>query len=79
MAAMSLPTVGVVRVQYVYTPPERRGFGYATGCVEHMSRVHVARGLQCVLYTDLGNPTSNSIYRNIGYEAISETLVYGFA
>ena len=39
----------------------------------------VERGLRCVLYTDLGNPTSNSIYRNIGYEAITETLIYGFA
>jgi len=26
----------------------------------------------CVLYTDLGNPTSNAIYQRIGYNAICD-------
>ena len=26
----------------------------------------------CTLYTDLSNPTSNSIYRNIGYVAVAD-------
>ena len=30
------------------------------------------------LYTDLGNPTSNAIYRAIGYEAVAELLRYRF-
>ena len=79
MAGASLPAAGVARVQYVYTPAARRGSGYATACVEHMSRTLVRRGLGCVLYTDLGNPTSNSIYRAIGYEAVAEILGYKFA
>jgi predicted GNAT family acetyltransferase len=79
MASASHPAAGVVRVQYVYTPADRRGSGYATACVEHMSRTLVARGLGCVLYTDLGNSTSNSIYRAIGYEAVAEILGYEFA
>ena len=56
-----------------------RGAGYATACVERMSRVLLAQGLRCVLYTDLGNPTSNAIYRRIGYEAVAEILGYQFA
>jgi predicted GNAT family acetyltransferase len=32
-----------------------------------------------VLFTDLGNPTSNAIYRRIGYEAVAEILGYDFA
>jgi GNAT superfamily N-acetyltransferase len=79
MASASTPAAGVVRVQYVYTPPDRRGSGYATACVEHMSRVLTGRGLRCVLYTDLANPTSNAIYRRIGYEVAAEVLGYNFA
>jgi ribosomal protein S18 acetylase RimI-like enzyme len=79
MASASRPAAGVARVQNVYTPPAQRGSGYATACVEHMSRVLVDRGLRCVLYTDLANPTSNGIYRGIGYEAVVEVLGYNFA
>jgi hypothetical protein len=79
MTSASAPAAGVARVQYVYTPPSRRGSGYATACVDHVSRVLVDRGLRCVLFTDLGNATSNAIYRRIGYEAIMEVLGYDFA
>jgi len=35
-------------------------------------------GFRCILYTDLANPTSNSIYRRIGYRAVAEGLRYRF-
>jgi GNAT superfamily N-acetyltransferase len=79
MASASEPQSGVSRVGPVYTPAARRGCGYATACVEHTSRVLTGRGLRCVLYTDLANPTSNAIYRRIGYEAAAEILAYKFA
>jgi predicted GNAT family acetyltransferase len=79
MAGTSVVVAGVARVQYVYTPPELRGAGYATACVEGMSRALVDRGLRCVLFTDLANPTSNAIYRRIGYEVVAEILGYDFA
>jgi GNAT superfamily N-acetyltransferase len=78
MSGASPANAGVTRIQRVYTPPGRRGRGYATACVEHQSRLLVDRGLRCVLYTQLSNPTSNAIYRRIGYEAIAEVLVYEF-
>ena len=28
----------------------------------------------CVLYTDLANPTSNSIYQRIGYEPVGDSV-----
>ncbi len=43
-----------------------------------LSRRQLDAGHQCVLYTDLANPTSNSIYRRLGYEAISEVVRYAF-
>lgn len=78
MAVGSQPVEGVVRVSGVYTPPEVRGRGYAEACVHGVSRHLSQAGYRCVLYTDLGNPTSNSIYRRIGYRAVSESLHYRF-
>ncbi len=78
MAGASQPAAGVCRVQRVYTPPTRRGTGYTTACVERLSRVLTGRGLRCVLYTQMRNPTSNAIYRRIGYRPVSEVLSYDF-
>jgi GNAT superfamily N-acetyltransferase len=78
MAANSEPVEGVVRVQAVYTPPERRNRGYAGACVGDLSGRMREAGYRCMLYTDLGNPTSNSLYRKIGYRAVAEGLRYLF-
>lgn len=63
----------------VYTPPDRRRSGYAGAVVADLSDRLVARGDRVMLYTDLGNPTSNSVYRRIGFRAVAENLRYGFA
>ena len=78
MAVSRRPVEGVVRVAGVYTPPEKRKRGYAAACVHALSKHMRDAGYRCVLYTDLANPTSNSIYRRIGYRAISEVLRYRF-
>ena len=78
IAANSEPVEGVIRVQAVYTPPERRNRGYAGACVAGLSGRMQEAGHRCVLYTDLGNPTSNSVYRRIGYRAVAEGLRYRF-
>ena len=78
MAASSEPVEGVVRVQYVYTPPDRRRRGYAGACVGDLSTRIRADGYRCILYTDLGDPISNSVYRRVGYRAVAEALRYRF-
>jgi len=78
MAAISEPVEDVVRMQFVYTPPERRNRCYAEACVADLSRRMQEAGHRCILYTDLGNPTSNSVYRRIGYRALAEGLRYRF-
>jgi len=63
----------------VYTPPYFRGKGYATSCVALLSRKILECGFsKCVLYTDLANPTSNSIYQKIGYKPICDSLEIRF-
>jgi len=78
MAISREPVHGVVRLSGVYTPPEKRRHGYAAACVHALSKHQHDAGYRCILYADLGNPTSNSIYRRIGYRAVAETLRYRF-
>jgi predicted GNAT family acetyltransferase len=68
-----------VRIGPVYTPPDLRGHGYATSLVHEQSRRFIGAGRDhCLLYTDLANPTSNAIYRKIGYHQVAESIVYRF-
>ncbi|MGZ8765637.1 MAG: GNAT family N-acetyltransferase [Acidimicrobiia bacterium] len=77
--ARAAPVVGgVARIGPVYTPPERRGCGYATTCVESLSRRIEESDHVAILYTRLTNPTSNAIYQRIGYEPVLEVLRYRF-
>jgi uncharacterized protein len=73
------PTPGTVRVNAVYTPPENRGHGYATAAVAELSRRIVADGRRGVLFTDLGNPTSNRMYARIGYVPVCDVALWQFA
>jgi uncharacterized protein len=78
MAVSREPAQSVVRLAGVYTPPEKRKHGYAEACVHALSKLLRVGGYRCILYTDLGNATSNSIYRRIGYRAVGEALRYRF-
>jgi GNAT superfamily N-acetyltransferase len=79
MACATEPVAGVSRIGYVYTPPEWRRRGYASALVAQLSRqVLETEAGTCILFTELHNPTSNGIYRRIGYQAVAETLIYTF-
>ena len=59
---------GMVRVGPVYTPPEHRRRGYGAAVTAAASQHALDAGaVQVVLFTDLANPTSNSVYQRIGY------------
>ena len=66
------------RIGAVYTPEEKRRHGYAGACVAELSQQILDGGHHPILYTDLGNPVSNSIYGRIGYRAVAESLLYKF-
>jgi hypothetical protein len=79
MATKGRPTDKGMTVGGVYTPPELRGKGYATSCVAELSRHVLLSGKEfCTLYTDLANPTSNSIYKKIGYKEVGDSVEYTF-
>ncbi|MFW9937004.1 MAG: GNAT family N-acetyltransferase [Candidatus Thorarchaeota archaeon] len=66
-------------VNLVYTPPNLRRNGYATELVAHLSKYLLAEGNKyCFLFTDLMNPTSNSIYQKVGYRPVTDYDQYEF-
>ena len=74
VAGYSGPTPNGIRIGPVYTPPELRGRRYATALVAELSAWLLAGGRTfCFLYTDLANPTSNAIYRRIGYRQVCDS------
>jgi hypothetical protein len=73
------PTPNGMRIGPVYTPPEHRRRGYATALVAEQSAWLLSTGRRfCFLFTDLANPTSNGVYRRIGYEQVGEALDIAF-
>ena len=75
MTGVNGPTPNGIRVSYVYTPPDKRGRGYASALVAHVSRAQLDHGKRfCFLYTDLTNPTSNRIYQKLGYRQVAESI-----
>ena len=79
MTGATPPAADVSRVQYVYTPVDQRGHGYASACVAAVTARELAEpGRTCILYTDLANPTSNGIYQAVGYRLLGEAVQLGF-
>ncbi len=73
LAGVGSLTPNGVRIGPVYTPPEARNRGYATALVATISQAQLDAGRRfCFLFTDLANPTSNHIYRTIGYEPVRD-------
>lgn len=69
----TVAVAGVPRIGPVYTPPALRGHGYASTAVAALSRTMFAEGARrIVLFTDLANPTSNKIYRDVGYRRLAD-------
>lgn len=80
MACKHRPTEHGMAVGLVYTPPELRQRGYATACVSGVCREILKDGYDfCTLYTDLSNPTSNSIYMKIGFTPVCDSVQYDFS
>jgi len=79
LAGLHPSIAGSSRIGPVYTPGFRRGRGYGSAVTVAASRLGFAQGsTRCVLYTDLTNPTSNSIYQAIGYRPVQDSAMIAF-
>jgi hypothetical protein len=80
MAGFGGRTPNGIRVGPVYTPPDLRGHGYASALTAALTQRLLDGGLRfCFLFTDLANPTSNSIYQRIGYEPVGDIDLWTFS
>jgi len=80
MAGFGGRTPNGIRIGPVYTPTELRGRGYASALTAALTQRLLDEGRQfCFLFTDLANPTSNSIYQRIGYRPVSDVDLWRFS
>jgi RimJ/RimL family protein N-acetyltransferase len=78
-AAANRLVAGTVRIGPVYTPPDRRGHGYAAGATAAVTQAALDAGATDVLlFTDLANPTSNALYPRLGYRPVGDRLELSF-
>ena len=73
MCIRTRPIRNTASVSGVYTPDNHRRKGYAGACVAGLSQKLLDEGFAYItLFTDLANPTSNSVYMRLGYEALAD-------
>jgi predicted GNAT family acetyltransferase len=79
LAGVTDVIAGVARIGPVYTPPQRRCRGYGGAVTTAISQLALDRGARSViLFTDLANPASNSLYIKLGYEAVEDRVLLIF-
>lgn len=67
------------RVGSVYTPPRQRGRGYGSAVTATVSQWALVNGATDVLlFADLANSTSNSIYQKLGYVRVLDAVEHRF-
>ena len=70
---------GQARVGPVYTPPDLRGRGFGGAATAAVTQAALDDGAEgAVLFADLANPTSNTLYQRLGYRPISDWAVLTF-
>jgi hypothetical protein len=80
LAGVTRQVAGMVRVGPVYTPPDKRMYGYASAVTVAVSQQALDAGAEEVLlFTDLANPVANSIYQRIGYRPVEDRVVLTFS
>jgi GNAT superfamily N-acetyltransferase len=79
LAGWAKPAAGLARVGPVYTPPGLRGRGFGGAVTAAVTRAALDGGaVGVVLFTDLANPTSNTLYQRLGYRAVTDRVVLRF-
>jgi GNAT superfamily N-acetyltransferase len=79
LAGVTRAVAGQARIGPVYTPPERRGQGFAGAVTAAVSQAAKDAGVaEVLLFTDLANPTSNALYQRLGYRPVSDSIELHF-
>jgi hypothetical protein len=74
MAANHRDSKNAGTIGWVYTPVEKRGQGFGSMVTHGVTQEIFNKGKTLAnLFTDMSNPTSNSIYQKIGYQLIGHS------
>lgn len=80
MAGSTTMAGRMIRVDPVYTPARLRGRGYAGAVTVEVTRAALDAGASdVVLFTNPDNPTSNALYRRLGYVPVADFTGYRFS
>jgi len=75
MAAWVAPTPHGASINFVYTPPEFRGQGYAKAVSAALGAQMLASGLRyCFILTDVNDQRTNALYQSIGARTLCEFM-----
>ena len=79
LAGRNRAAAGQARLGPVYTPPGLRGRGFGGAATAAVTQAALDGGADgVVLFTDLANPTSNTLYQRLGYRPLSDWTVIRF-
>jgi predicted GNAT family acetyltransferase len=79
IAGVSPVLGGVARIGPVFTPAQWRGRGYGGAVTAAIGDLAAGRGAtSVVLFTDLANPESNSLYVRLGYQPVEDRVLLLF-
>ncbi|HWT76841.1 MAG TPA: GNAT family N-acetyltransferase, partial [Mobilitalea sp.] len=66
-----------IAINYVYTPEEFRGKGYAAANIYYMCKNYLENGNDfCSLFVDKKNPLSARSYEKIGFQFLEDNYEY---
>ena len=75
MATARPPAADMSRIGPVWTPPEHRNRGFGSAVTAAATQWALDAGARhVVLFTDLANPVSNSIYQRIGFRPLLDAV-----
>lgn len=67
---------GIGRVGPIYTCENYRCRGYAGFLTAFITSKLLQSNSRAILFTDAANPTSNGVYRRLGYEVVGDSIEY---
>jgi len=77
MAAATRKLAHGIAINYVYTPEEYRGLGYAATNIYNISKKYLDEGYEfCTLFVDKKNMLSRRAYEKVGYKMVDEMYEY---
>lgn len=77
MAAATRQLANGIAINYVYTPEEYRGMGYAAANIYNISKMYLDEGNDfCTLFVDKNNMLSKRAYEKVGYYILDDMYEY---